>query len=197
MLRLIQPKGKRHVTTAVEKGPEAANGNGDGDHREKTHCETTDKMYNVPSHDIKPGPENAPPAPAAEKMCLLVGPGFGKPNHDSITHATGMYEFICPGSILSFQYVLMLDSRYSASLKKGFAAMQFPPARHEKQHCFSSFRWLCSESSWWSSLPPRHYSQQETSGASQQQNCNINTIRERQYSKQKTSVLFLFLFAFS
>lgn len=115
MLRLIQPKGKRHVTSAekpsvgvkVENGPEAANDNGDGDHRGKTQCETTDEKYNVPSHDTKPGPENAPPAPAAEKMSPLAGPGLGKLTYNSITHAPSMCEFIYPGSILSFQYVLM------------------------------------------------------------------------------------------
>uniref|UniRef100_A0A3Q3XLX2 Mitogen-activated protein kinase 15 n=1 Tax=Mola mola TaxID=94237 RepID=A0A3Q3XLX2_MOLML len=62
---------KPSVGVKVENGPEAANDNGDGDHRGKTQCETTDEKYNVPSHDTKPGPENAPPAPAAEKMSPL------------------------------------------------------------------------------------------------------------------------------
>nr|XP_046272897.1 mitogen-activated protein kinase 15 isoform X2 [Scatophagus argus] len=95
MLRLIQPKdgdsvtrgGKPSVIDKVENGSVAANGGGDGGHKEKTEHEKTDETNYTPLHSgtTKPGTINVSTLPAVEKS-PLASPGLGKLTYNPITH---------------------------------------------------------------------------------------------------------------
>lgn len=99
MLRLdggcFSTREKPSVKDKGEKGPVAANGDGDGDHKGKSQHEKTDEPNHVPSHTTQPGPVNASTPPAVEKTSPLASPGMGKVTYNPITHAPSMWEFIC------------------------------------------------------------------------------------------------------
>lgn len=82
-----------------EKGPVAANGEGDGDHKRKPQHERTEVPNHVPLHSNTLGPGNVSTPPAVEKTSPLASPGMGKLTYNPITHVPSMRNFICTCSI--------------------------------------------------------------------------------------------------
>ncbi|XP_069032025.1 mitogen-activated protein kinase 15 [Embiotoca jacksoni] len=97
-LKMILPQNRGCVSSQEktivkcdneEKGPPAANSNGDGNHERNPPHEKMDETNHVPSHtDVsKLGPVNASSSPAVEKMSLSsASPVLGKLMYNPITH---------------------------------------------------------------------------------------------------------------